>query len=66
LPLEVVDRKNFTAEFYHLKVKNPIGYVLAICLCSKPPIEGKGEVRPIRDYFVVFEKPIPTFLLSVY
>jgi len=24
LPLEVVDRNNFGAEFYHLKVENPI------------------------------------------
>jgi len=38
LPLKVVDRNNFVAEFYHLKVKNPI---FAYFLSFRLPNEGK-------------------------
>jgi len=49
LPPEDVNWKNFTAEFYHLKVKNPH---FAICSCFAP-YKGKGSGKGGVDFGVV-------------
>jgi len=42
LPLEFVDRENFTAKFYHLKVEN---HNFSDFLCFQPPNERNGSGR---------------------
>ena len=61
LPLEVVDRKNFTTEFYHLEVVDPVFRVFS---CFRCPNGGKG--LGWGAHFGVIRKPIPTFLVAVY
>ena len=53
LPLEVVDRKNFTAEFYHLKVVKPIFAFFHVF----DPSNG-GKESSCGAYFGVVGKPI--------
>jgi hypothetical protein len=43
LPLEVFDRKNFTADFYHLKVEKPIFRVFF--MFSTPQMGGRSQVE---------------------
>ena len=61
LLLEVLDQKNFTAEFYHLKVVKPI---FAFFHVFDPPNRVKGSSWG-ADFGVV-GKPIPTFLIAVH
>ena len=60
--LEVFDRKNFTTEFYHLKVVKPIYHVFFHVF--DPQNRGKGSSWGAK--FGVVGKPIPTFLIAVY
>jgi len=58
LLLEVVDRKNFAAKFYHLKVENPQN-------------EGEARVKRVKRvqlgaHFGVVEKLISDFLIPVH
>ena len=62
LLLEVFDQKNFTTEFYHLKVVKPIFRVFFHVF--DPPNGGKGSSWE-ADFGVV-RKPIPTFLIAVH
>ena len=55
VPLEVLDRKNFTAEFYHLKVVKPIFRVFFIF--STPQMGGMGQVTGL--ILVSLESPYP-------
>jgi len=61
LPLEVVDRNNFVAEFIHLRVQNPILHVVS---GFRPQNEGEGE--KLGAHFGIVVKPIPDFLIPVH
>jgi len=60
LRVEVVDPKNFTAVFYHLKVGNPIIRDFFMFLIAQ--IRGRDAVGGIN--FGYIGKPIPTFLIK--
>ena len=62
LLLEVVDRKNFTTEFYHLKVVKPI---FGVFFRVFDPLNG-GKGSSWGADFGVVGKPIPTFLIAVH
>jgi len=59
LELEVVNQKNFTAQFYYLKVETPI--VRNLFHVSILKMEGMGQVA--IAYFGVVGKPVPLFYI---
>jgi len=59
--VEDVDPRNFTANFYHLKVENRIFYNNLI---FQPAYEEKRSNWGANFGFV--GKPIPTFLIAVH